>query len=193
MMPNNEMYRLNLELQAENQVLKQKAEKEAQQHAARLAITTPHKEELRSIVQHFHEHTGQVSTQAQPRDNSQLISALQTITQQNHAMGQVLEEKNMAARNMVELAHASMIAQMEAQRGQNAPLQPPTAAPLVSAQPPSVASSSSAPQPPPAPPAPSAARLNVPRMVRSRSPPTEPTLDPKKDSRMPAAPAPARR
>jgi hypothetical protein len=123
--PNNEMYRINLELTAANQVLRQEADMKARQDEARRQMTTPHREELRSIVQHFHQATQQPTPlPAPPQDNSQLIGALQHITQQNHALGRVLEEKNMSAQQMVELAHHSMQTQarVEAQTGPNAPV-----------------------------------------------------------------------
>ena len=92
--PNNEMYRIKLDLTAANQVLRQEADMKARQDEARRQMTTPHREELRSIVQHFHQATQQPQPPpAPPQDNSQLIGALQTITQQNHALGQILEEK----------------------------------------------------------------------------------------------------
>jgi hypothetical protein len=126
--PNNEMYRINLELNAANQVLRQEADIKARQDTARRQMTTPHREELRSIVQHFHQATQQPTPiPAPPQDNSQLIGALQTITQQNHALGRILEEKNMSAQQMVELAHHSMQAQasVQAQTGPNAPVPAP--------------------------------------------------------------------
>ena len=115
--PNDDTFRINLQLQAEIQVLKQEYAMRARQEAARQKMITPHREELRSIVQHFHTHTQQAAP-APPQDNSHLVGALQTIAQQNHALGSVLEEKNLGARQMVELAHASMQAQahMMAQR-----------------------------------------------------------------------------
>jgi len=51
--PNNEMYRINLEMQAQIQTLRQEAAKTAKQHAARQQFITPHRDEIRQITEHF--------------------------------------------------------------------------------------------------------------------------------------------
>ena len=117
--PNNEMYRINLELHAHNQQLRQEAEKRAKQDAARRQITTPHREELRSIVQNVHQHIQQpvLVAPAPAQDNSQIINALSTIATQNHNLGRVLEEGNINTRLLAEMAHHSMQAQ-QGERGE---------------------------------------------------------------------------
>ena len=128
--PNNEMYRISLELHAQNQQLRQEAEKRAKQDAARREITTPHREELRSIVQNVHQHIQQPVLVAPPpaQDNSQIINALSTIASQNHNLGRVLEEGNLNTRLLAEMAHHSMQAQ-QGERGEAPSEAPPPVVP----------------------------------------------------------------
>jgi hypothetical protein len=125
--PNNEMYRINLELHAHNQQLRQEAETRAKQDAARRQITTPHREELRSIVQNVHQHIQQpvLVAPSPAQDNSQIIGALENIASLNHNLGKVLEEGNLNTRLLAEMAHHSM----QAQRGErgDAPSEAPVA------------------------------------------------------------------